>query len=222
MKIETLGVEGFDAAINGMRNPLKSYKNRDSYWANTENFNAIGPDAFHYIIGDNDYQLAKNLWKAGTEHRKYLRMIQVWADIWAPRYWWSEYDTYKIGTTANSESTMHKILEEDFDEKDFEWPEFVGADWDVEAEFKNYLDLLKTVKLRYEQDTNQNKNYYLALLKGMLPESFIQKRTVNLNYETLATMYRQRKNHRLPQWSDTFCNWVKTLPYSEFITGEFD
>lgn len=148
-------------------------------------------------------------------------MIQVWADIWAPRYWWSEYDTYRIGTSANSESTMHKILSEEFNEEDFEWPKFAGADWDVEAAFRDYIYALKVVKERAEEDPG-HKNYYLKLLKGMLPESFIQKRTVNLNYETLATMYRQRKNHRLPQWSETFCGWVKTLPYSEFITGEFD
>ena len=113
---------------------------------------------------------------------------------------------------------MHKILEEDFNEEDFEWPKFIGADWDIEAAFRDYLDLLKTIKMRYEQD-NQDKRYYLMLLKAMLPESFIQKRTVNLNYETLATMYRQRKNHRLPQWSEDFVEWIHTLPYNEFITG---
>lgn len=211
MKIITKQISGWEPAIYGMRNPLKSYDKYDSR-----------NDGENFIIGPNDYKLAKNLWQGGTEHRKWMRMIQVWADIWAPRYWWSEYDTYRIGTSANSESTMHKILEEDFNEEDFEWPNFEGADWDVEAAFRDYLDLLKTIRARYEVGTDSDKNYYLILLKTMLPESFVQKRTVNLNYETLATMYRQRKNHRLPQWREIFCEWVKTLPYSKFITGEFD
>ena len=217
MKIETIDVQGFDAAFEGMRNPLKSYGRADSYWS----VNETETDEI-FVIGPNDMKLAKGLWKGGTEHRKYLRMIQVWANIWAPRYWWSEYDTYRIGTSANSESTMHKILQEEFNEQDFEWPRFEGADWDIEAEFRNYLDLLKTVRDRANQCEGQEKERMQQMLKSMLPESFIQKRTVNMNYETLATMYRQRKNHRLPQWREVFCSWVKTLPYSELITGEFD
>ena len=217
MKIETIDIQGFDAAFEGMRNPLKSYGRADSYWS----VNETETDEI-FVIGPNDMKLAKGLWKGGTEHRKYLRMIQVWANIWAPRYWWSEYDTYRIGTSANSESTMHKILQEKFDESDFEWPRFEGADWDIEAEFRNYLDLLKTVRDRANQCEGQEKERMQQMLKSMLPESFIQKRTVNMNYETLATMYRQRKNHRLPQWREVFCSWVKTLPYSELITGEFD
>lgn len=217
MKIETLGVEGFEAAIEGMRNPLKSYVKADSVWT----VNETETDEI-FEIGKNDYKLAKSLWKGGTEHRKYLRMIQVWANIWAPRYWWSEYDTYKIGTNANSESTMHKILCEDFDKKDFEWPHFENVDWDIEAEFYNYLDLLKTVRDRANQCEGQEKERMQQMLKAMLPESFIQKRTVNLNYETLATIYRQRKNHRLPQWRETFVSWIETLPYNELITGKFD
>ena len=116
---------------------------------------------------------------------------------------------------------MHTLLREDFDFDQFEWPEFENADWDVEAEFKNYIDLLKTVRDRANAASGQEKEYYHQMLKGMLPESFIQKRTVSLNYETLATMYQQRKHHRLPQWSVTFVSWIHTLPYNELITGHF-
>lgn len=209
MKFETLDVQGFYPALHSMRNPLKSYHKAD-----THKYPVV-------TIGKNDMDLSKRLWKAGTEHRKYLRMIQVWVDIWAPRYFWSEFDTYKIGTVANSESTMHKILEEDFNYNDFEWPEFDGADWDIEAGFKDYIDLLRTISDRAKNEPKQ-KQYYLKILKTMLPESFIQKRTICLNYETLANMYHQRKNHRLPQWSKDFVEWVHILPYNELITGEFD
>ena len=161
MDFNTLDVQGFDSAMRGMRNPLKSYDKADSEWT-------LDYSGEHFTIGPNDYKLAKGLWKGGTEHRKWMRQVIVWVEITAPRYWWSEFDTYKIGTSANSESTMHTIL------------------------------------------------------KAMLPESFLQKRTICLNYEVLATMYRQRKNHRLPQWSRDFVSWVKTLPYNQFITGDFN
>ena len=220
VKFETLRVCGIPEAIDGMRNPLKSYDMADSYyeWVDLK----TKPSFSHFIIGQNDYRLAKNLWRGGTEHRKYLRMIQVWVDIWAPRFFWSEWDTYKIGTAANSESTMHTILKEDFTYDQFEWPPFEGADWDIEASFKDYIDILKTVRDRANESSGKEKEHYHQILKGMLPESFIQKRTVNLNYETLATMYRQRKNHRLPQWREDFVSWIYTLPYPELITGEFD
>ena len=209
MNFKTLEVAGWEPALYGMRFPLKSLYKADSYY-----------DGDNFIIGPNDYNLAKKLWKAGPEHRKYLRQIQVWVKISAPRYWWSEFDTYKIGTSANSFSTMHKILTEDFDQTDFEWM-FEARDWDIEVEFRNYLDVLKMVRDRANDDPKY-KEHYQQLLKCMLPESFIQTRAVNLNYEVLATMYHQRKNHRLPQWSKDFVEWTHTLPYSEFITGRFD
>lgn len=210
-KFKTLEVGGFSGAIHGMRNPLKSYEKSDSHYDSNEQF----------IIGSNDYNLAKRLWKAGTEHRKYLRQIFVIVDIWAPRFWWSEWDTYKIGTAANSESTMHTLLQEDFGYDQFEWPCFDNADWDIEAGFKDYISLLKIVRDRANYDSKDKAKYH-QILKAMLPESFIQKRTVSLNYETLATMYHQRKNHKLPQWSVTFVSWIHSLPYNEFITGHFN
>ena len=213
MEFVTIDVQGFEGALQGMRNPLKSYNKADSFWADDSTF----------IIGPNDYKLAKGLWKGGAEHRKWMRQVIVWVEITAPRYWWREFDTYKIGTSANSESTMHTILKEDFNRNEFEWPKFNGSDWDIEAAFNDYIDVIKTVRDRAnEVAISQNKEYYQQILKAMLPESFLQKRTVCLNYEVLATMYHQRKNHRLPQWSRDFVSWIKTLPYNEFITGEFD
>lgn len=218
MKFETIDVQGFDGAISGMRNPLKSYHKADSIWT----VNDTETDEI-YEIGPNDYRLAKGLWQGGPEHRKWMRMVWVWVDITAPRYWWSEFDTYKIGTAANSESTMHTLLKEDFDYDEFEWPTFDGADWDLEAAFRDYIDtVLKTARDRANKSTGENKEYYHRILKSLLPEAFLQKRTVCLNYEVLANMYRQRKNHRLPQWNTIFVNWVNSLPYSEFITGDFD
>lgn len=211
-KFETLKVEGFEPALHGMRLPLKSFNKADSYYDDNNN----------YIIGPNDYDLIKRLWKAGSEHRKAIRQIVVWVNISAPRYFFQEWDTYKIGTAANSESTMHTLLREDFDRNNFEWPSFNNSDWDIEASFNDYIDLLKTVRDRANESKGQDKEYYHQILKGLLPESFIQKRTVSLNYETLATMYRQRKNHRLPQWSKDFVSWINTLPYPELITGTFD
>ena len=219
MKFETLNVSGFESAMRGMRNPLKSYDKADSKIEMIDM--EFRPGVGKFIIGPNDYKLAKNLWKGGAEHRKWMRQVIVWVDITAPRYFFQEWDTYKIGTSANSESTMHTLLKEDFDEHEFEWPKFDNADWDIEAAFKKYINVIRTVRDRANDDPAY-KEYYQQILKAMLPESFLQKRTVCLNYEVLATMYRQRKNHRLPQWREEFVSWVKTLPYSEFITGEFN
>ena len=215
MEFKTIDVQGFEAALSGMRNPLKSYHRADSFWPIGDEYES------NYIIGPNDYKLAKNLWKGGTEHRKWMRQVVVWVEITAPRYWWAEWDTYRIGVSANSESTMHTILKEDFSQNEFEWPKFSGSDQDIEAAFKDYLDIIKTVRDRANETTGRDKEYYHQILKAMLPESFLQKRTICLNYEVLATMYKQRKNHRLPQWREVFVSWIKTLPYSEFITGEF-
>lgn len=215
MDFQTLDVQGFDSALRGMRNPLKSYNKVDSKWI-------LDNADKHFIIGPNDYKLAKSLWKGGTEHRKWMRQVIVWVEITAPRYWWSEFDTYKIGTSANSESTMHTILKEDFNVSQFEWPKFNGSDWDIMTAFNDYIDTIKIVRDRANEVTGSDREYYQQMLKGMLPESFLQKRTICLNYEVLATMYRQRKNHRLPQWSKDFVSWINTLPYNEFITGNFN
>lgn len=211
MEIKTLEVAGWEAAIAGMRNPLKSYHKADS---------KINPEQYIFEFGPNDYDLAKRLWKAGPEHRKWMQMIQVWCDVWAPRYIWSEWDTYRLGTTKNSESTMHKLKDEGFNYEDFEFP--YGIDQDCDAIFKDYIDALKNlVQFRMNENKETSEQYH-QILKAMLPEGFIQKRTVNVNYETLRNMYQQRKTHRLPQWNTDFVSWIKTLPYSEFLTGKFD
>ena len=175
----------------------------------------------NFIIGPSDYKLAKGLWKGGTEHRKWMRQVIVWVEITAPRYWWSEFDTYKIGTSANSESTMHTILKESFNQSQFEWPQFNGSDKIIENIFNEYINSIKLIRDYANKTEGEDKEHYQQILKAMLPESFLQKRTICLNYEVLATMYRQRKNHRLPQWSKDFVSWVNTLPYNEFITGNW-
>lgn len=208
MKFETIEVHGFEGAIAGMRNPLKSYHKADSY-----------SDYDCFTIGDNDYDLAKRLCKAGAEHRKFLQMIQVWVDITAPRYFWSEFDTYRVGIVKNSESTMH-TLKKDYLNSDcveFEW----GFDPDCDAVMDEILEKLEMIRYRLN-NTEEYKEHYHRIMKAILPEGFLQKRTVNVNYETLANMYRQRKNHRLPEWSIDFVQWIQTLPYNEFITLNFD
>ena len=207
---QTLCVYGFEPALHGMRLPLKSHNRADSHYEEDGNF----------VIGPNDYDLMKRLWHSGTEHRKYLRQIQVWAEIKLPRYVWSEWDTYKIGTSANSESTMHRLTKDGVkkEDLDFEW----GLDGLADSAMEDLISNLNILIDFYNACTPEKKKEIFPLIKGLLPESFMQKRTICLNYEVLATMYRQRKNHRLPQWSKDFTSWIKTLPYPQFITGEFD
>ena len=216
MHFKTLDIAGAEPAIQGMRNPLQSHDKSDSHVTDG-----------YFIIGDKDYDLAKRLILAGPEHRKFLRQIVVWVNISAPRFWWSEFDTYKIGTSANSESTMHTLLKKpitrdmfeiDFNEDDLKMFE----DFDPEIGFDGYLYLLEEIRQFALSMPLDEKKYCHKLLKQMLPESFIQTRTVCLNYEVLSNMYQQRKNHKLPQWREDFVSWIKTLPHSEFITKEFD
>ena len=215
MEFKLLQVSGFPQAIKGMRNPLKSYSKADSKV--TYSGCDLEPS---FELGESDYSLAKRLFNGGTEHRKWMRMVYVWVDIWAPRYWWSEFDTYKVGTAANSESTMHKLKDENFNQEDFEF------DWGVseyaDEHMEDALKALKEIQLDYQKADSREKEKYHRLMKQILPESFIQKRTVCLNYEVLANMYKQRKNHRLPQWSVDFVGFINSLPYSEFITGKFE
>lgn len=208
VKFKTLKVEGFEPALYGMRLPLKSHIRADSYY-----------EKGNFIIGPNDYDLAKRLWLAGTEHRKFIRQIQVWVSISAPRFFFQEWDTYRVGTSANSESTMHKLLSETFSEDSFDLPKFEEDEEYYEQEFQHYLSVLKKYKDSVNSKTGAAKELGHQNLKKMLPESFIQTRCVNLNYEVLATMYRQRKNHRLPLWKEDFVSWIHTLPYPEFIMG---
>ena len=204
IKIENVDVYGFEAAIRGARNPMNSWNKMDSYY-----------EFGRFQIGEDDYDLLRRLTIAGPEHRKWNRMVTVTMDITAPLYWWKEYDTYKVGTVANSCSTMHKIQAKEFELGDFshehleEYPKWLLSEVIVELN-KNREDFNKT----------KDKDYWWQMIQ-LLPTSYNQKRTVHLNYEVLGSMYHQRKHHKLDEWVE-FCNMIKTLPYSEFITREFE
>lgn len=205
MKLETIEVTGWETALRGMRNPMNSWDRADSGW---ECYNLdSGFSNVEYTVGNNDMKLAVKLVKAGTEHRKFLRQIYVGVDITAPRYWWAEFDTYKIGTTANSCSTMHTLSKTPITRDMFAFDK-AGVAMD------NYIDtVVGTLELLRNLYVLSTDYSYFRLMKQLLPESFLQKRTVSLNYETILTMYNQRKNHRLTEWSEDFVKWAESLPY---------
>lgn len=207
---QTTEIAGVASAIAGMRHPLKSYDKADS-----------GYDEDHvFHIGNNDYDLAKRLCQAGSpEHAKFLRQIGVWAHITAPRFWWTEFDTYKIGTVANSQSTMHRLLKDGIspEEIDFPW----GANPSADVILNHLISDINSLISAYKDVEDEYKDQFFAMIKALLPEGYMQTRMVSLNYQVLRTMYNQRKNHRLPHWNTDFVNWVHTLPMSEWITGDF-
>lgn len=224
LKIENIEVVGWEAAIRGMRNPKNSWARSDSFkhTANWEmyRFNEGEPE-----IGENDLSLMTSLRNAGTDHRKYMRMITVYMDLTAPLYWWKEFDTYKVGTVANSCSTMHKIADKEFTLDDFSHEHlFTEENLRYEAEpdsmklLNAVIDALNVYRLAYLEEGD--KSIWWQMIQ-LLPSSYNQKRTIMLNYEVLANMYKSRKNHKLDEWH-TFCDWIKSLPYSELITGEFE
>ena len=219
LKIENFEVLGWEHAIRGMRNPKNSWEKSDSGWEpqfDTEQ----GPMAGEFVIGPKDLDLMTRLRNAGTDHRKFMRMIVVYVDITAPLYWWKEFDTYKISTVANSCSTMHKIHAKEFDVNDFSHEhveELTGDDYNTSYDFLlRTVDILNYYRKKF-LETNV-KTYWWQLIQ-LLPSSYNQKRTVMLNYEVLANIYKSRRNHKLDEWH-TFCDWIETLPYSELITGE--
>ena len=203
IKIENIDVYGFETAIRGARNPMNSWDRMDSCYNNGE-----------FEIGENDYKLLKNLTIAGPEHRKWNRMVTVTMDITAPLYWWKEYDTYKVGTVANSCSTMHKIQAKRFEKSDFSTEHMEGCTMVMDFIITE-LNLNRTLF-----NKTKNKQYWWNMIQ-LLPTSYNQKRTVHLNYEVLGTIYHQRRHHKLDEWH-VFCDTIKTLPYSEFITREFE
>lgn len=221
LKIENTEVIGWEAAIRGMRNPKNSWEKSDSGWEpqfDTEQ----GPVTGEFVIGPKDLDLMTRLRNAGTDHRKFMRMIVVYVDITAPLYWWKEFDTYKIGTVANSCSTMHKIADKEFTLDDFSH-EHLGYSCCTDNEFDNPMNTLEQVIIvlngcRDKYIATNNKFWWWQLIQ-LLPSSYNQKRTVMLNYEVLANIYKSRRNHKLDEWH-TFCDWIKTLPYSELITGK--
>lgn len=243
IKIEHIETFGWEAAIRGMRNPMNSWDKSDSKFSCS---NAVS-DGVHFPqcvlpltgdyniindIGPNDLRLMEKLVNAGTDHRKFMRMITVYLDITAPLYWWKEFDTYKVGTVANSCSTMHKIADKEFMLEDFS-RDYLYAEDDVagmyysttaEEEFTS-TDVLKVI---IEALNNYRKMYLAAKDKKdwwqmiqLLPSSYNQRRTVMLNYEVLANIYKSRRNHKLYEWVD-FCAEIERLPYSELITKKED
>ncbi len=236
IKIENVEVMGWEATIRGMRNPMNSWDKSDSGWylTGTPGTNpAAANDKYlreKYCIGDNDLDLMKRLAKAGTDHRKFMRMITVYLDITAPLYWWKEFDTYKVGTVANSCSTMHKIAEKEFEMSDFSCEHLkptsikmmhdiidilnkYRADYNVRCMESNYI-----YRNPEAEKLGVKKDYWWQMIQ-LLPSSYNQRRTVMLNYEVLANIYKSRKNHKLDEWRE-FCKWIESLPYSEIITGE--
>lgn len=209
IKLEKVSVMNFENAVRGARNPMNSWEKSDSYYDEKGN----------YILGENDHGLCMRLCKAGSDHRKFMRQIFVSVDITAPLYWWKEYDTYKVGTVANSCSTMHKIHSRDLTLEDFSVEHLTDTDNPFYFHvFEAILDCLNTARKHYV-DTN-NKSYWWQMIQ-LLPTSYNQLRTCTLTYENLANMYHARRNHKLDEWHK-FCEWIESLPYSEFITGEKD
>lgn len=239
LKTENAEVIGWEHAIRGMRNPKNSWEKSDSNWryvapAQRENhILASYSDDSEFWIGPNDTDLMNRLRNAGTDHRKFMRMITVYLDITAPLYWWKEFDTYKVGTVANSCSTMHKIADKEFMLEDFSHEHLLSmANNDAgDALFLNdannirvdgddllglIINVLNYYRGRYIK--TKDKRYWWQLIQ-LLPSSYNQRRTVMLNYEVLANIYKSRRNHKLDEWH-TFCDWIESLPYSKLITGE--
>ena len=236
IKIENVvlpSAEQWEAVIRGMRNPMNSWEKSDSHSCGTcgDCDNCIdyencpyGYDYLKTIVGPNDLDLMKRLCNAGTDHRKFMRMITVYLDITAPLYWWKEFDTYKVGTVANSCSTMHKIAEKEFTLDDFSHEHLFHNVNDTEMwldiDFFNVLDntIFYLNKARELYLKTNDKKYWWQMIQ-LLPSSYNQRRTVMLNYEVLANIYKSRRNHKLDCWH-TLCDFIEELPYSELITGE--
>lgn len=227
IKFENTEVMGWEAAIRGMRNPMNSWKKSDSEFdvqccvCRSDDYDCNDCPVLDMqdktLIGKNDYDLMTKLRNAGTDHRKFMRMIAVYVDITAPLYWWKEFDTYKVGTVANSCSTMHKIAEKKFTIEDFSC-EHLENSWLVHL--KETIKLLNEARDAYHWcNTDAKKEWWWQMIQ-LLPSSYNQKRTVMLNYEVLANIYKSRNHHKLDEWSVGFMDWIKSLPYSELITGK--
>lgn len=230
LKLEKTEVVGWEAAVRGMRNPMNSWEKSDSGFCDVigDNFGSIIKPA-NYRVGPNDYDLMTRLRNAGTDHRKFMRMIEVYVDITAPLYWWKEFDTYKVGTVANSCSTMHKIAAKEFTLEDFSHEHLLDVTTSKDNEsvylngiahtsrgvLLNLIDCLNHFRKLYL--TTKDKKYWWQMIQ-LLPTSYNQKRTIMLSYEVLANIYKSRRNHKLDEWH-TLCDWIESLPYSELITG---
>ena len=241
LKVEKCATYGWEEAIRGMRNPMNSWEKSDSFEC-IEHVPVFGecdscpmnqgeePHNYcirkhigaSHVIGLNDHSLMMKLRNAGTDHRKFMRMITVYVDITAPLYWWKEFDTYKVGTVANSCSTMHKIAEKKFTIEDFSCEHLFdfcpNSDTDSMTVLRYTIGWLNNCREKYL--VTKDKEDWWQMIQ-LLPSSYNQKRTVMLNYEVLANIYKSRKDHKLDEWH-TLCDWIRELPYSELITGEFN
>lgn len=267
IKFEHTEVVGWEAAIRGMRNPMNSWEKSDSYWGclydhcddccSLNYGEGCNAEYKEYYIGPNDLDLMMRLRNSGTDHRKFMRMIVVYVDITAPLYWWKEFDTYKVGTVANSCSTMHKIHEKEFTLEDFSHDHLDDSCMGLLLETIDTLNCWRIRYIQYDDDPSIGENTGMTKkdiwwqMIQLLPSSYNQKRTVMMNYEVLANMYKSRRYHKLTEWkgeefyhtdmstercdkdgccvnavltetlmSVGLCDWIKTLPYSELITGE--
>ena len=213
--------EQWEIVMEGMRNPMNSWDRMDSYITNVEDYETLETGNSKFIIGDNDYDLAKRLRNGGSVHAKYRRMIPVFVTITAPLYWWKEFDTYKVGTVANSCSTMHKIHAKEFTIEDFSCEHLkdsCGESHDCFSPLDILYDVIIMLNIcREDYLKSKSKDDWDQMIQ-LLPSSYNQKRTVMLNYEVLANIYQSRKDHKLDCWH-TFCHWIEELPYSELITG---
>ena len=240
IKLENYEVMGWEHAVRGMRNPMNSWEKSDSAFKEVTETDILDDEGkprkqriyFDALnLGPNDHELMMKLAKAGPVHGKFRRMITVYVDITAPLYFWKEFDTYKIGTTANSCSTMHKIHEKEFSWRDFSVEKLIQRGQDNkcvidDAHDSRYKDDPQDIMLTIISMLNRCREMYLATkdktywwqMIQLLPSSYNQKRTVQLNYEVLANIYQYRKNHKLDEWRE-FCSWIEGLPYSEIITG---
>lgn len=242
MKFENTEVFNFDGAFRGMRNPMNSWDKSDSFvcfqgdadcskcpyfidqHSLSENIclkeaEIEETDKPIFIIGKNDLKLAQTLIKAGSEHRKFMRQIFISVDITAPLYWWKEFDTYKVGTVSNSTSTMHKLAStlitiDCFEMDDFENVSYVDKSITISTEniWEAFCWDLEQIRLRYVE--TKDKRFWKELIR-LLPESWLQKRTITMNYENVLNMVHQRRNHKLTEWSESFFGWAKSLPYAD-------
>ena len=226
MKFEKTEVWGFEHALRGMRNPMNSWDKSDTKIVLVNKNDTWQEEA---RIGENDMKLAQNLIKAGEPHRKFLRQIFVSVDITAPLYWWKEFDTYKVGTVANSTSTMHKLTSTPITRDCFEMDDFTGHFEDsfifgteiyMSDVWDSMIEYLE--KLRVSYNAKKDKRYWKELVR-LLPESWLQTRTVTMNYENILNMIKYRKGHKLTEWSKSFMEWAESLPYAKeflFYKGE--
>lgn len=232
MKFENTEVWGFEHSIRGMRNPLESWSKSDSNYCskmnckecpNYEN-NCVAEKrkGADYIVGKNDLELMQKLIRAGTPHRKFLRQIFISVDITAPLYWWKEFDTYKVGIVANSTSTMHKLASTPITKECFEMDDYSESIYiecenrhpvatDVNVYWSFIIDAMENLRQKYNE--TKDKRYWKELIR-LLPESWLQTRTITMNYENILNMITYRQNHKLSEWSESFINWVKSLPYA--------